>query len=234
MACDSCSRDLDLWCSKHARLWDKLTIASGKSQTYYSGSNYTPIVGWLWTWKVSETGSALGSVKIRIPGKGVTGTVATSFEMAGTGAIMVPFPVSELTIEASGGDVDAALGAYPVDSAHAAGMFSSNVESWSVFELDNAGGTAPSKTINVPTGADSFAVFGPSGASDGITVKSADANGNSPYLVTFDQSAIHHGQQTGVPWIPTFPGGSVTINNLANTAEYVTIRWLFRLGTMGR
>ena len=77
-------------------------------------------------------------------------------------------------------------------------------------------------------------MFGPSGASDGITVKSADANGNSPYLVTFDQSAIHHGQQTGVPWIPTFPGGSVTINNLANTAEYVTIRWLFRLGTMGR
>jgi hypothetical protein len=234
MGCNDCSRDLDLWCSPHARLWDKLTIAGGSSQTYISGSNYRPIVGWLWVWKVAETGDALGTLTARIPSKGIDGVIATDFALGPSGAVLVPFPVVELQISASGGAVEPAIGAYPVDSAHAADMFGRSVQSVEVFQLDAAGGASPSKSITVPTGADAFSVSGPSGASDGCTVKLADASGNAPYLVTFDQNAISHGQQTGTTWSDVLPGGSVTVENKANSAEYFSARFLFELGTFGR
>ena len=229
------AHDRDLWCSPYARRWNTRTLTTGASDTWIAGSVYTPIVGWLWVWSVVETGNALGTVVVRVPGPGsLNGTVATSFQLGASGAIMIPFPVVELSITAQGGAVSPTIAAYPVDTSHASGMYSSSVESWDVFELDELSGAAPEKTITTPTGADCFAVFGPSGASDGCTVKRADSAGATPYLVTFDQNAISHGQQTGTPWIPALPGGSVTVKNFANSAEYYEVRWLFDLGTFGR
>jgi len=221
---------LDLWCSKYRRHWSVQTISSGASQVFDVGSTHAPVVGWLWVWKTSGSGVPLGTIKVRAPGPGaLDGTVATDFTMAPTGSIVVPWPVSELTITASGNDVDTTVAAYPVETSHAASLFPRTVEYWTTFQLAISG----TKSITVPTGADEWTVEGPSGASDGATIKSADSNGNTPGLYTLSNGSHAWGQGTSTPWRPVYPGGSITVENLANSAEFFTARFRFSLATFG-
>jgi len=224
----------DLWCSKFRRNWPVQTISSGDSQTFEVGSNHAPIVGWLWVWKFAGSGVATGTIKVRAPGPGtLDGTVASDFTLSPSGSVVVPWPVSDLTVTAAGADITLTVGAYPVESSHAAGLFPRWVEDWDVFELTAAGGLEPSKSLTVPTGADLWTVEGPSGASDGATIKNADQNGNTPGLYTLDNNAHAWGVGSGTPWRPVYPAGSITVENLANSAEYYAVRFRFNLATFG-
>lgn len=162
------------------------------------------------------------------------GLVADGFTMPAAGAVLVPYPVTEFTVKASGGSsCTVNLGAYPVSTSHAASVFPTYVELVTTKQIGASGGGSDTETVSVPTSADSYMIEGQAGLSDGCEVSVSDANGNTPSKIIFDKGSHVYGVGTFSPWRPVYPGGQVELKNLANAAAYYTIRLRFDTGTFG-